>query len=268
MHTRIFRVRLTAKIGRFVGSVAAVVFAVAKFGVEHAQLGRFALEFRLGTVPAVGIPRRATDLVAKVSAVPVAVATEVRRDAMAALALERAVLALEPSASELVRIVAAIVVVIAPPLARYALAVGTLELGFRTLPVQPLAHVLGLVRVVAAIVFEIAQPPFRYAPVVLALEVRGRLAFRAVLGQFVRTVPAIVLAVAEQPLGYAPVVRPSRTSLPAGRAVPLPAHVRRFVGIVTAIVVEIAHPQFRYATSVLARVLGFRVALSVVCNVK
>lgn len=178
-------VRLTAKIWRFVGTIAAVVLAVADFGIEHAQLGRLALEFRLGTVPAVGIPRRATDLVAKVPAVPVPVAPEVRRDAMAALALERAVLALEPAACELVRIVAAIVVVVAPPLTWYALSVGTLELRFRTLPVQPLAQVLGLVRIVTAIVLEVAQPPLWYAPVVLALEVRCRLAFRTVLGQLV-----------------------------------------------------------------------------------
>lgn len=182
---------------------------------------------------------------------------------MAALALEGSVLALEPAAVVLVRIVSAIVVVVASPLTRYALSVGTLELGFRTLSVQSFAQVFGLVRVVAAIVFEIAQPSFRYAPVVLALEV-GRLTFRTVLGHFVRTVATVVLAVAEQPFGYATVVRSSGTPLPAGRAVPLSAHERRFVRIVTAIVVEIAHPQFRYATTVFARELGLRITLSVI----
>lgn len=220
---------LTAQLGGLVGTVAAVVLAVAYLRVEHAQLGGLALELGLGTVPAVRVSGRAADLVAEVAAVAVAVAPEVGRDAMAAPALERAILALEPTAVQLVRVVAAVVVVVAPPLPRHALAVAAPELRLGALPVRALAQVLRLIRTVAAVVLEVAQPPFRDAPVVLALEVRSRLAPRTVFRQLVRPVAAVVLAVAEQPPGYAPVVGPARAPLPAGRAVPLPAHVRRFV---------------------------------------
>lgn len=54
--------------------------------------------------------------------------------------------------------------------------------------------------------------------------------------------------------------------MPASGAVPLPAHVSRLVGIVAAIVVEIAHPQFGYAFAVLTSKLRFFVALSVVAD--
>lgn len=256
--------RLTAEFGRFVGTVAAIVLTVAHLGIQDAQLGGLALKLGFGTVTAVGIPWRTTDLVAEVPTVSVAVASEVRRHAVAALALERSVFALEAAAVELVRVVTAVVVVIASPLTRDAFAVGALELGLGTLSVLALAHVFRLVRIVAAIVFKVAQPSFRYASVVFALEVRGGLTLGAVGGQLVRTVATVVLAVTEQPFGNATVVGSAGASLPAGRAVSLPAHECRFVRIVTAIVVEIAHPQFRYATAVFARELRFRIALSII----
>lgn len=161
---------------------------------------------------------------------------------MAAVALERAVFAIEFTAIDFVRIISAIVIMIASPLSRDALSVGTLKFGFGTLSVQSLAQVLGLVRVVAAIVFEIAKPPLRYTPVVLAVEVGRRMAFRTVVRQFVRTVTTIVFAVAEQPFRYAPVVCPAGTPLPAGRAIALSAHKCGFVRIVATIVIEIANP--------------------------
>lgn len=68
------------------------------------------------------------------------------------------------------------------------------------------------------------------------------MALRAVLRQFVGAVPAIVFAVAEQPLRNASVVGASRTPLPAVGAVTLPTLVGRFVRVVAAIVVKVAHP--------------------------
>jgi len=42
----------------------------------------------------------------------------------------------------------------------------------------------------------------------------------------------------------------SRASLPSGRAVSLSTHVRRFVAVIAAIVVGVAHPQFGNAFAV------------------
>lgn len=56
----------------------------------------------------------------------------------------------------------------------------------------------------------------------------------------------------------------ARTTLPAGGAVSLAAHVRRLVAIVAAIVVRVAHPHFLDAPTVLTGELGARVARPVV----
>lgn len=172
---------------------------------------------------------------------------------MATLALERAILALEPTAVEFIRVITAIVIVVTPPLAWYAFAVGTLELRLRTLAVQSFAQVFRLVRVVTTVVLEVTQPPLRYAPVVLALIVRGCLALRTVLRQLIRTVAAIILTVAEQPFWYAAVIGLSRTPLPSSRAVPLSTHVGRFIRVIATIVVEITNPQLRYTPTILTR---------------
>lgn len=74
------------------------------------------------------------------------------------------------------------------------------------------------------------------------------------------TVSTIVLAVAEEPLRYAPVVAPVGTALPAGRAVALPANVRRLVRPVAAVVVRVAVPRLLDAPAVLARKLRLGVA--------
>ena len=59
---------------------------------------------------------------------------------------------------------------------------------------------------------------------------------------------------------------PSRTwaSPPSGGAVLVPADVRGFVGIVAAVVVEVASPQDRNALAVVARELRLRVTSTVV----
>jgi hypothetical protein len=101
-------------------------------------------------------------------------------------------------------------------------------------------------------------------PVVVALEVRLGITFRAILRQFVTVVSTIVLSVAEQPFRNATVVRLTRTTGPSGGAILLSTHVGRFIGVVAAVVVKVTHPQFRYATSVLAAELCLWVALSLV----
>lgn len=90
------------------------------------------------------------------------------------------------------------------------------------------------------------------AAIVGTLEIGFGIACGAIFWQFVAIVATIILAIAEQPFRYASVVRLSGTSLPAGGAVALTTHVRRFIGIVTAIVIEIAHPQFGNASSIFA----------------
>lgn len=164
----------------------------------------------------------------------------------------------------LVAIVATVVFVVASPSRRDALAVSTLELGLGALAVLVLAHRVRLVAAVSAIVREIAEPLFRHATIVGALEVHLGIALWTALRTLVGTVAAVVLAIAEQPLWNTSVVCMTRATLPSGRAIPLTAHVSRFVAIVPAVIVRIAHPQLGNALAVLATELGTRIAGSVV----
>ena len=117
-----------------------------------------------------------------------AVASEVARDAVAALALERVVLTGESFASDFIRAVGAVVVVVAPVPAGYALAVRrAAELGRGALAVLVPAELVVLVVAVGAVVLEVARPPARDAALVLALELGRLVAFRAVLRQLVRS---------------------------------------------------------------------------------
>lgn len=97
------------------------------------------------------------------------------------------------------------------------------------------------------------------ATIVIAFEIGLRVAGWTVFNLFVAVVTTVVFAVAEQPFRYAAVIRLPGTALPAGGAVALAAHVRRLIGIIAAIVIEVTHPLFRYATSVLATELRFRI---------
>lgn len=83
---------------------------------------------------------------------------------------------------------------------------------------------------------------------------------------FVGTVATIVFTVAEQPLGDTSVIRVSWTTLPSGGAVLLSAHVRRLVAVVTAIIVGIAHPQYRNALAVLTTELSVLIARTIICE--
>lgn len=165
-----------------------------------------------------------------------------------------------------VAVVAAIVLMVAPPARRYAFPVPAPELRLGALPVAPLAERLRFVRPIPAIVRKVAEPLLRNAPVVRALVVGVLVALRAILRQFIAAIATVVLAVAEEPFGNAAVIGAAWAPLPAGRAVLLPAHVRGLVGVVAAIVVEVAHPELRDAAAVLARELGVRVASAVVAH--
>lgn len=171
----------TTHAGIFIRAVAAIVASVAYVSEIDAEIV-VALESRLWTVSSSWIPRWAPDFVAHVSAVARAVAPQIRRDAVAAGALERVRLAHELLAAILVAVVSAIVLGVASPPRGDALAVVALELRLRTLSVTILAHGLCLVATVTAVVREVAQPLLRHATVVRTLEVHLRVAFRAVLG--------------------------------------------------------------------------------------
>lgn len=142
----------------------------------------------------------------------------------------------------LVAIVAAVVLVVASPPGRDALAVSALELGLGALAIFVLAHRVRLVASVPAVVREVAEPLLRHASIIGAFKVYIGIALRTALWTLVGTVAAIVLAVAEQPFGDASVVRVTWATLPSGRAILLTAHVSRFVAVVPAVVVGIAHP--------------------------
>lgn len=186
---------------------------------------------------------------------------------MAALALERVVLARDRVAAQLVRVVVAVVSMVTPPMAGYTFTIAaTPEFGLGTISgIVALAQVGRLVRVVAAVVLEVAQPPLGQAPVILAPEFGG-IAPRAVLRQLVRTIMTVVLAVTEQPLGYALVVGEPRAPLPADGTVAVSAKVCGLVRIVATVVVEVAHQHFVYAATVLACELGIWVASLVICG--
>jgi hypothetical protein len=126
---------LTTEFRRFIGAVTAIVFPITDLRIENAQLGGLTLKLILRTVPAIRIPGRTTYLIAEVPTVPVAIAPEVRRNAMTTLTLECAILALETATVEFVRVVSAIIVMVTPPLTWYTFSVGTLELRLRTLSI-------------------------------------------------------------------------------------------------------------------------------------
>lgn len=110
----------------------------------------------------------------------------------------------------------------------------------------------------------VGQNSLRNTAIVVAPVVRLGVALGTVLRQFIATIPAVVLAITEQPLGNATVVGLSRTTGPAGGTVSLATHVSRFVRVISAIVVEVAHPQLRNAAPILAAELRLRVAWSFV----
>merc|ERR1712155_213998 len=133
-------------------------------------------------------------------------------------------------------------------------------------PVSAGAHVLVLVAVVAAVVLEVAEPPLGHAALVPALELSLVRAHGAVLRQLVSAVPAVVLAIAEEPLGDAAVVVVAGTPPPALRAVPLAAEVGGLVTVVTAVVIEVAVPQFGDTLAIIAGKLSLLVTLTVVAH--
>jgi len=78
---------------------------------------------------------------------------------------------------------------------------------------------------------------------------------------FVRIVATVVFAVAEEPTRDTPVIVSRRTLLPTGTTVPIPTPVRRFVRIITAIVIEVTEPEFGNAFAVFALILRVFIAL-------
>jgi hypothetical protein len=74
-----------------------------------------ALESRFGTILSTGEPRRAIHLITHVPTVAISIAPEVAGYAVTRRALECAVLALEPAATDLVRVVTTVVFVVATP---------------------------------------------------------------------------------------------------------------------------------------------------------
>lgn len=164
----------------------------------------------------------------------------------------------------LIAVVAAIVLAVASPSGCDALAIFTLELRLGALAVLILAHHVRLVAAIPAIVGEITEPLLRHASVIGTLEVHVEITFRTILRTFVRAVAAVVLSVAEQPLRYASIVRVSRTPLPSGCTILLPAHVRRLVAVISAVVVRIAHPKLGNAFAILTTELSARIAGTII----
>lgn len=141
-----------------------------------------------------------------------------------------------------VTIITAIVFAIASPSGRYAFAVSTFKFGFGALAILVFAYYFRLVAAVSAIIREIAEPLFRHTPIIGAFEVHIGVAFWTAFRTLVGTIATVIFAVAEQPFWNASVICMSRTTLPSGRAILLTAHVRRFVAIIPAVIVRIAHP--------------------------
>lgn len=185
---------------------------------------------------------------------------------MTASTLISIVLANKTVTSDFIAVIAAVILVVATPSRRYTLAVSTTIFGFRACTVFAFANSFGLVAVVTAIVSKVAKPLLWHASFVAALEFGIAVTLRTILRKFVRTIATIVLAVAEQPFWYATIVRMTGTTLPARGTIFLTTYVSRLVAVVAAVVVEIAHPQFRYALAVLAGKFCIRVARSVMTN--
>lgn len=224
-----------------------------------------AFEFGSGAISSIRISGRAIFLVGQVPAVSFSVASKIGSDAMSARALERSVLAVKIGATGFVGVVPAIVVVIASPPMRYAFTVTAAEFAFGTFSINALANAFGFIGIVRAVVFVIAKPSLRYASVVSATEI-GIKALKAIFWFFVAVIATVVFSVAEEPFRDASVIRASGTSLPAIGAIPLSANVGGLVGVVTAIVVEVALPQFRNAPSVVALEFRFWITLPVVTH--
>lgn len=218
------------------------------------------------TVSSARVSRRTTDFIGQVSAVPIAVTPEVRRDTVSGFALEGSILALEATAVHLVRVVPTIIFMVASPSGRYTLAVSTLEFGLRTFSVLVLTNCFGLVTSVSTVISEIAKPLLRYTPHIFASKVCFRVACWTILWQLIRSVSAIVFSITEQPFRYASVVRCAWASSPSSCTILLPTHVGWLIRIVTAIVVEIAHPKFRDASTVFAGEFRIGVARPVVAH--
>lgn len=142
---------------RFVGIVAAIVGPIAQIRRRYAQIVG-ALESRFRTISAAREARRTIGLVGHIATVAIAVATEIRGNAVTGRALERTVLALETLAVQFVGAVAAVVFVIATPATRDAFAVAAAELRFGAFAIVTLAEGVRFVGAVAAIVGEVTRP--------------------------------------------------------------------------------------------------------------
>lgn len=180
--------------------------------------------------------------------------------------LECAVLALIALTVHLIRVVTTIVLMIALPTRRDTLAIGAVEFRFGTFAIFTLANGVILITAITAIIREVAHPLFWYAAIVGALKVSLAGAFWTVLWQLIAIVATIVFAIAEEPFWYAAIVGLARTALPAGGAVTLTTHIRRLIGVITTVIVEVTHPQLRYAAAVLAAELRLRIASAFVTH--
>lgn len=164
----------------------------------------------------------------------------------------------------LVGLVTAVIFVVASPSGCNALAVLALKFRFGAFAVSILTHHLEFVTAVPAIVSKVTEPLFRHASVVSTLKVHVGIAFRAALWTLVGTVTAIIFTVAEQPFRNASIICVSRTTLPSSRTIPLSAHVRWFVAVITAVIVRVAHPQFGDALAVFTAKFCTRIASTIV----
>lgn len=183
--------------------IPTVIGAVTEISLADAQVV-VALEPRFRTVAFPGILRWAVLFVRHVSAIPIAIAAEVASDTMTAIALEGAVLALEPTAANFVGIVPAVILVVAPPPGRDAFAVGALKFGFGTLSVNALAHFIDFIAAVSTVIGEVTSPLLGHATVVFALEISFGIAGGTILWQFVAVIATIVFAIAEEPFRNTP----------------------------------------------------------------
>lgn len=145
-------------------------------------------------------------------------------------------------AANFVAVIAAIVLVVASPSGSDTFVVSATIFRSGTIAIFSFANGLSFVASVSAIIGEIAQPLIRYTSVIATFEFSVRVTFRTTLWQFVGTIATIVFAIAKQPFRYATVIRVARATLPTCRAVSLTTYESGLVTIVTAIVVEIAHP--------------------------
>lgn len=257
---------LVAAVALFIGIVATIINTVTPIFFVDANVIS-ALEPVGWTESPIWESWRAIEFVRGVDVtIAFAITAEVTRNAVAAVALERAVLTGKTFTVQLVRAVDAVGVVVAAVAARDAFTVAAAELGSGTVAVLMVAQLVTFVITIRTVVLKVARPAARDAALILALELGRFMALGAVLRQLVRSITTIVLPVAEEPLRNAAIVAPFGTTSPSGGTIPLAADVCRFVRSITAVIVGIAIPRLLNAASVLAGKLGFGVARPRVAN--